>query len=57
MTWLKNILTEKGKPYLLAIMILADLVYWYRPSEIRDEGTGEVVGSIFSLNFFEYSFN
>ena len=44
MTWLKNILTEKGKPYLLAIMILADLVYWYRPSEIRDEGTGEVVG-------------
>ena len=44
MTWLKNILTEKGKPYLLAIMILADLVYWYRPTEIRDEGTGEVVG-------------
>jgi len=29
---------------LLAISLLADLVYWYRPSEVRDESTGHVVG-------------
>ena len=32
------------KPHLLAINILADIVYWYRPREIRDEGTGQVIG-------------
>lgn len=32
------------KPHLLAINILADIVYWYRPREIRDEGSGQVIG-------------
>ncbi len=32
------------KPHLLAINLLADIVYWYRPREIRDEGTGQVIG-------------
>ena len=32
------------KPHMLAINILADIVYWYRPREIRDEGTGQVIG-------------
>lgn len=27
-----------------AVLILADIVYWYRPTEIRDETTGEVIG-------------
>lgn len=35
---------ENGKPYLLAIVILADIVYWYRPSEVRDQGTGHILG-------------
>ena len=35
---------KKPKPHLLAITILADIVYWYRPREIRDEGTGQVIG-------------
>ena len=35
---------KKPKPHLLAINILADIVYWYRPREIRDEGTGQVIG-------------
>lgn len=32
------------KPHLLAINILADIVYWYRPTEVRDECTGAVIG-------------
>lgn len=38
--------TEKGKTKtdLLAIAILANTVYWYRPTEIRDEATNKVIG-------------
>lgn len=42
--WYKTILTDKGKPHYLAITILSDILYWYRPTEIRDETTGRVVG-------------
>ena len=28
--WYRTITKENGKPYLLAIVILADIVYWYR---------------------------
>lgn len=31
-------------PHLLAINILADVCYWYRPKEIRDDKTSRVVG-------------
>lgn len=37
-------MNANGKPNLAAINILADVVYWYRPTEIRDEKTGQVVG-------------
>lgn len=42
--WYRTIIRESGKPNLTAIIILADIVYWYKPTEIRDEGTGQVVG-------------
>lgn len=42
--WYKNILFENGKPDLTAITILSDVVYWYRPTEVRDEHTGDVIG-------------
>ena len=32
------------KPHLLAINILSDIVYWYRPREVRDESSGQVIG-------------
>ena len=41
--WYKTILRENGKPHLLAISILSDIVYWYRPQEIRDENTGHLL--------------
>ena len=43
-SWYSTITRENGKPYLTAIVILADIVYWYRPAEIRDEQTGRLVG-------------
>lgn len=42
--WYKSILRENGKPDLLAIIILADICYWYRPTELRDERTGQFLG-------------
>lgn len=49
-SWYKNLTfpkgkrnSEKGKPHLPAIVILSDIIYWYRKTEIRDEITGEVI--------------
>ena len=42
--WYKTVLKENGKPYLLAIAILADIVYWYRPIEMRNQATGQILG-------------
>ena len=42
--WYQQIRKETGKPDLLAIVLLADIVYWYRPQEVRDETTGQIIG-------------
>lgn len=42
--WYKHLRYDSGKPHLNAIIVLADIVYWYRWAEIRDESTGRVVG-------------
>lgn len=42
--WYRTIRRETGKPYLNAIVILSDIVYWYRAAEIRDEGSGQLLG-------------
>lgn len=42
-TWFKTMTGETGKPMLLAINILSDVVYWYRAKEIRDEVSGDLV--------------
>lgn len=43
-SWYNAITLKDGKPDLIAIIILADILYWYRPKEIIDEKTGEVIG-------------
>lgn len=43
-SWYQTIRKETGKPNLMAIVILADIVYWYRAVEIRDEMTGQLIG-------------
>lgn len=42
--WYRTIRKDTGKPYLNAIVILSDIVYWYRAAEVRDEGSGQLVG-------------
>ena len=44
--WYKTIVKETGKPHLAAIVILSDIVYWYRPTELRDESTGQIVKNL-----------
>lgn len=41
--WYRTIVRESGKPNLTAIIILADIVYWYKPTELRDENSGQVI--------------
>ena len=38
--WYHTIVNDNDKVNLLAINILSDIVYWYRPTEVRDELTG-----------------
>ncbi len=41
--WFKTV-TKNDRPNLLAISLLAEIVYWYRPIEKIDETTGETIG-------------
>ena len=34
--------TDSGRPNLNAIILLSDIIYWYRPTIKRDEPTGEI---------------
>lgn len=42
--WYNHVKMENGKPDTNAITLLADIVYWYRPVEVRSELTGKVIG-------------
>lgn len=44
MIWFETIKFPSGKPDLLGIMLLSEIVYWYRARELRDEVTGRVIG-------------
>jgi len=39
-SWYQHIKRENGKPYSIAIELLGDICFWYRPIEVRDEKTG-----------------
>ncbi|EHK4219397.1 replication protein [Salmonella enterica] len=43
-SWWRHIRLPSGRPDQTAITLLAEIVYWYRPSEVRDEITGALVG-------------
>ena len=43
-SWFRNIMTGSGKPDVVAIILLSDIVYWYTPMMTRDEHTGDVIG-------------
>lgn len=42
--WFSEFKFKNGKPDLNAIVILSEIVYWYRPKIIRDEEIGMTVG-------------
>ncbi len=43
--WFQHITFENGKPHACAVILLSDIVYWYRPTILRDETTGHITGS------------
>ena len=46
-SWFSNITystkTRENIPYIEAIIILSDICYWYRKTEIRDENSGKII--------------
>lgn len=42
--WFSVFKFEGGKPDLNSIIILSEIVYWYRPKILRDENTGATLG-------------
>jgi|ERR1051325_218697 hypothetical protein len=42
-SWYQYIRFENGKVDTISIMLLSEIVYWYRPTVIRDELTGNVI--------------
>lgn len=43
LSWYQVLRRSDGKPYDVAITLLGDIVYWYRPVEVRDEVSGQLV--------------
>jgi DnaD/phage-associated family protein len=44
LSWFKHIKLPNGKPDSVGVLLLSDIVYWYRPIELRDEATGALIG-------------
>jgi hypothetical protein len=43
-SWYRHLVRPNGKPYVVAIILLAEVVYWYRPELVKDEASGRLVG-------------
>ena len=41
-SWYKTVVSANGRVNLLAVNLLGEIVYWYRPLEVRDERSGDV---------------
>ncbi len=41
--WFQHLKLETGKPDTNAILLLSDIVYWYRPTLVRDENSGQLI--------------
>jgi DNA-binding Lrp family transcriptional regulator len=42
--WFNHIKLDNNKPDLISIIILSDILYWYRPTTLRDESSGRISG-------------
>lgn len=43
-SWWRYITLPSGRPDQTAITLLSEIIYWYRPSEVRNEATGALQG-------------
>jgi len=43
-TWYEHIRFDNGKVDLVSITLLSEIVYWYRPTYVKDEATGKAIG-------------
>lgn len=41
-SWYKSVVSPNGRVNLLAVNLLGEIVYWYKPTEVRDERSGDV---------------
>jgi hypothetical protein len=41
--WFRHIATEAGKPDMLAMYVLSEIIFWYKPTKTIDEATGEIL--------------
>jgi hypothetical protein len=53
--WYQRITLESGKPDLPAIIILAEIVYWYRPIQTLDQDGRPLLGKHFDGDMFQCS--
>lgn len=42
--WYSQIRKADGKPDMVSILLLSEIVYWYRPKEMKDEDSGQLIG-------------
>ncbi|MDO4394148.1 MAG: DUF6017 domain-containing protein [Bacillota bacterium] len=42
-SWFSKIKLDSGRPNTVAIIVLSELLYWYRPTESKDEVTGQTI--------------
>ncbi|MGE1105916.1 DnaD domain protein [Bacillus wiedmannii] len=40
--WFKTLTLDNGKPNIVAITILGEIVYWYKPTEVRSEQSTQI---------------
>lgn len=57
--WYSHLILPNNKPDLVSIILLSDIVYWYRPTTIRDEFSGKIVGykKKFKSDLLQKSYN
>jgi DNA-binding Lrp family transcriptional regulator len=57
--WFSHIRLPNNKPDLVSIILLSDIVYWYRPTTLRDEHSGKVISykKKFKSDLLQKSYN
>ncbi len=57
--WFSHIRLPNNKPDLVSIILLSDIVYWYRPTTLRDECSGKIISyrKKFKSDLLQKSYN